>query len=176
MIQVSISSTIYLAFFIKKVLAKPLAIAPLMKNKFLKLMKLITGVQRSSEVDINAEAQRRLEIFLRENQVTNQSNTSEPIPGTSRSMSQKAQQIPETRSSRSFRSGACSLNNDDLMTDDLSIVNDDDTKEVYIKKIECTLNQNPLDQVEDNQRNSSIFQVKLQNYKKLLIRSLVYSN
>ena len=139
-------------------IAKPLAIAPLMKNKFLKLMKLITGVQRSSEVDINAEAQRRLEIFLRENQVTNQPNfqqTSEPIPGTSQSMSQKAQQIPETRSSRSFRSGACSLNNDDLMTDDLSIVNDDNTKEVYIKKIECTLNQNPLDQVEDNQRNSS---------------------
>ncbi len=113
------------------------------------------GVQTSSEADINAEAQRRLEIFLRENQVTTQSNfqqTSEPIPGTSRSMPQK--QIPETRSSRSFRSGACSLNNDDLMTDDLSVVNDDDTKEIYIKKIECTLNQNPLDQVEDNQRNS----------------------
>jgi len=131
-------------------------------------MKLMTGGQSSSEADINAEAQRRLEIFLRENQVTTPSNlaqTSEPIPGTSRSMSQKPQQIPETRSSRSFRSGACSFNNDDLMTDDLSIVNEDDTKEIYIKKIECTLNQTPLDQVEDNQRNSSIFQVKLQ-YKK----------
>jgi hypothetical protein len=125
------------------------------------------GVQSVSEAEINAEAQRRLEIFLRENQVRTQS-TSEPVPGTSRSMTnlrQSGPTVPEppTHSTRSFQSCARSFNNDDLMTDDLSVVNDDDTKEIYIKRIECTLNQNPLDQVEDNQRNTLTqkFEIKL---------------
>ncbi len=85
-----------------------------------------------TEAEINAEAQRRLEKFLRENELT------KSMPG------------PSSRSSRSHHSiGACSLN--DFMTDDLSVT-EPDTKVVYIKKIECLLNQTPLDQVEDKQR------------------------
>ncbi len=126
-------------------------------------MKLTTGVQSVSEAEINAEAQHRLEIFLRENQLPTQS-TSEPVPGTSRSMPQRGPTVPDPPpySTRSFQSCARSFN-DDLMTDDLSVVNDDDTKEIYIKKIECTLNQNPLDQIEDNQRNilTQKFEIKL---------------
>jgi hypothetical protein len=99
------------------------------------------GLQSNvSEAEINAEAQRRLEMFLRENQIP--SNCNPNLPGPSYS----------TRSSHSVRD--CSLNNDDFMTDDVSVVNDNnDTKEIYIKKIECNLNQTPLDQVEDKQRN-----------------------
>jgi hypothetical protein len=88
-----------------------------------------------SEADINAEAQRRLELFLKETE----------LPSTSK---------PNLRQNppRSFRSvGASSINND-LMTDDLSSY-EADSKVVYIKKIECKLNQTLLDQVEDNQRN-----------------------
>ncbi len=92
------------------------------------------GTQSSvTEAEINAEAQRRLEQFLRENELT------KSMPG------------PSSRSSRSLHSlGACSVN--DFMTDDLSVI-DPEMKVVYIKKIECLLNQTPLDQVEDNQRH-----------------------
>jgi hypothetical protein len=87
-----------------------------------------------SEAEINAEAQRRLELFLKENQLP---GTSSNLPGPS-------------RSTRSFHSlGASSINND-FMTDDLSL--NEETKTIFIKKIECKLNQTPLDQVEDNQR------------------------
>ncbi len=89
-----------------------------------------------SEIDINAEAQRRLELFLKENEFTTKAT-----PGPSHSL-------------RSSRSGACSLHNEDFMTDDLSV--DDVTKVIYIKKIECKLNQTPLDQVSDNQRKATI--------------------
>jgi hypothetical protein len=83
-----------------------------------------------SEADINAEAQRRLELFLKENEI------SAAQPGPSRS----------TRSCHS--AGQSSIN--DFMTDDLSF--EAETKTIYIKKIECKLNQTPLDQVEDKQR------------------------
>jgi hypothetical protein len=93
-----------------------------------------------SEAEINAEAQRRLELFLKENELN------APQPGPS-------------RSTRSCHSAAPSSLND-FMTDDLSV--DAETKTIYIKKIECKLNQTPLDQVEDNQRkilinNSNIY-------------------
>ncbi len=103
------------------------------------------GLQTNiSEADINAEAQRRLELFLKETQLPTTSIHSDPI-------------VPVPSCSTRYRSfhsaGACSLNNDDLLTDDLSLPTEDQ-KVIYIKKIECKLNQTPLDQVEDNQRNN----------------------
>jgi hypothetical protein len=91
-----------------------------------------------SEADINAEAQRRLELFLKENEISSISKPNLP---------------PRSHCTRSsFHSvGAASMNND-FMTDDLSL-SDDDAKIVYIKKIEVSLNQTPLDQVADKQRN-----------------------
>ncbi len=97
------------------------------------------GLQSNfSEADINAEAQRRLEMFLEENQMCSKSNER----GT-----------PSLRSRSVHSVGACS---NDLMTDDLSI--NAEEKVIYIKKIECKLNQTPLDQVEDNQRHNRIIQ------------------
>jgi hypothetical protein len=121
-----------------------------------------------TEAEINAEAQRRLEIFLRENSLPGPSHSvagpsysvpgpSHSVPGPSHSVPgpshlagasvrvQRGQSVP-TRSVQSAR------DIEDFMTDDLS-AGDPETKIVYIKKIECTLNQTPLDQVEDNQRN-----------------------
>ncbi len=109
------------------------------------------GCQASvSEAEINAEAQRRLELFLAENQMSRPLNEGE----TSQSI--------RSRSVRSI-GGACSLNND-LMTDDLSM-DADVEKVVYIKKIECKLNQTPIDQVEDNQRKHFIIQIYRLNKK-----------
>jgi hypothetical protein len=111
------------------------------------------GLETSlSEADINAEAQRRLEQFLKESQITTSAYPSDPhAPGPS-------------RSTRSFHSaaGACS-SNDDFMTDDLSGPSDDQ-KVIYIKKIECKLNQTPLDQVEDNQRQKILSILKKLSY------------
>ncbi len=85
-----------------------------------------------SEAEINAEAQRRLELFLKENELT---ATRKDFPE------------PSSRSLRSMNSS----HNEDFMTDDLSVK--EDTKIIYIKKIECKLNQTAIDQVEDKQRN-----------------------
>jgi hypothetical protein len=95
------------------------------------------GTQSSvSEAEINAEAQRRLEMFLKENELAPKPNE----PGPSRS----------TRSVPLASASGGSIN--DFMTDDVSeLPSNDVTKVIYIKKIECKLNQNPLDQVEDNQ-------------------------
>ncbi len=99
------------------------------------------GTQSSiSEAEINAEAQRRLELFLQENELSK-----EPVPGPS-------------YSTRSFHSVGASSLNEDFMTDDLSV--SDETKVIYIKKIECKLNQTPLDQVEDRERDNFKFLYK----------------
>lgn len=107
-----------------------------------------------SEAQINAEAQRRLELFLKENEMTTRAGPSHSDPGPSNS----TRPMPgPSHSTRSFHSApAASVNFDDLMTDDLSVAANEETKVIYIKKIECKLNQTPLDQVEDNQRKGNI--------------------
>ena len=96
---------------------------------------------------INAAAQKRLQQFLAENDIVTQPSTHSDRPSRSCRPSTSQQIPPNCQATSTSRASI----NDDLWTEDQSTVSGNETltetKTVYLKKIECQINQSPLDQV-----------------------------
>ena len=99
------------------------------------------------ESEINAAAQKRLQQFLAENDIVTQPSTHSDRPSRSCRPSTSQQIPPNCQAASTSRASI----NDDLWTEDQSTVSGNETltetKTAYIKKIECQINQSPLDQV-----------------------------
>ncbi len=99
------------------------------------------------EAEINAAAEKRLRQFLAENEVVTTPSVQSERPSRSCAAKSPNQRDPKPCTSR------CSIN-DDMWTEDQSIRSSQEstrvnetTKTVYIKKVECQINQTPIDQV-----------------------------
>jgi hypothetical protein len=102
---------------------------------------------------INAEAEKRLQGFLEEQRQT-RSSIDKPlsldrrdIQSTSRAFSQ---QRAATSQDHSDNPRYAQSSTSDWMTEDLRSVTAT-TRNIFIRRIDCLLNANPIDQIEDKQ-------------------------
>jgi len=112
--------------------------------------------KKTLQEEINFEADKRLRQFLAQQSEFNESRSSqsEPVPGPSR---QKAQ----TSNSRYKQFTSNSSRQSETWTEDQD--GDPDppkplTKNVFIRRIDCYLNANPIDQIEDKQTEDECMQ------------------
>jgi hypothetical protein len=117
--------------------------------------------KKSLESEINIEAEKRLRRFLAEQNEAH-STQSEPIQSTSRAQFDPIQST-RTQSEREKRFHTFPSNQSDYWSEDRdnserNQVNQD-TKTVFIRRIDCLLNANPIDQIEDKQSEDECIQV-----------------
>jgi hypothetical protein len=117
---------------------------------------------KTLQEQINAEAEKRLQRFLEEQRQRESSvdlhssdhpsNDRRDIPSTSRGFHQETGTRNQTTSrERSETRAYAASQASDCMTEDLRSIRGVTTRNVFIRRIDCLLNANPIDQIEDKQ-------------------------
>ena len=101
--------------------------------------------KNQQQTEIEDEAQRRLRLFLASQENDSFAPSAPPLDS----------QAASSRSSQRFQS--CSQLSDDGSQRD--VINDATEKEIFITKIEITINGTPIDQIEDKQTSDECIQV-----------------
>jgi hypothetical protein len=122
--------------------------------------------KKSLENEINIEAEKRLRRFLAE-QNESHSTQSEPIQSTSRAQFSQSEPIQSTTRAQSqhekekrfytFPSTHSECWSEDRDNSERNRIKQD-TKTIFIRRIDCLLNANPIDQIEDKQSEDECIQ------------------
>ncbi len=107
------------------------------------------------------EAERRLRQFLAE-QNESQSTQSEPIQSTSRAQFEPIQSTSRAQFERQKRFHTFPSNPSECWSEDRDNSErteiQGETKTIFIRRIDCLLNANPIDQIEDKQSEDECIQ------------------